>query len=236
MPPVIIDSSIKEQVDVLPTRITKATKVVEKLTISKPKLAVATFDLTGISAYVQLRFSQKARESFRNSMLLGEAGKKNIPKREARNFDQEFLDAMYEFHDGSRGIPASAFRNACIDACRMANFQMTKAKMSIFIEEDGQDKLEPIPLVKITTGTPVKFEAVVRNDSGVIDIRTRALWNKPWGCVLKVTFDTTQFVLEDVFNLLLRAGQQVGVGEGRPFSKDSCGCGWGRFSVAMHRD
>jgi hypothetical protein len=32
-------------------------------------------------------------------------------------------------------------------------------------------------------------------------------------------------------NLLDRAGQQVGIGAGRPFSKKSVGQGWGTFSV-----
>jgi len=33
-------------------------------------------------------------------------------------------------------------------------------------------------------------------------------------------------------NLLHRAGLQVGIMEGRPDSKDSCGCGWGTFKIA----
>jgi hypothetical protein len=32
-------------------------------------------------------------------------------------------------------------------------------------------------------------------------------------------------------NLFLRAGLQVGIGEGRPNSPNSFGLGWGRFEV-----
>jgi hypothetical protein len=32
-------------------------------------------------------------------------------------------------------------------------------------------------------------------------------------------------------NLMLRAGQQVGIGEGRPDSPNSNGLGWGRFAL-----
>ena len=40
-----------------------------------------------------------------------------------------------------------------------------------------------------------------------------------------------QFTDEDVINLLTRAGQQVGVGEGRPYSKSSNGLGYGLFTI-----
>ena len=36
---------------------------------------------------------------------------------------------------------------------------------------------------------------------------------------------------ESVINLLDRMGRQVGIGEGRNFSKNSVGLGWGEFTV-----
>ena len=39
--------------------------------------------------------------------------------------------------------------------------------------------------------------------------------------------------LEDVVNLMVRVGLQVGIGEGRPSSKKSNGIGWGLFDVEM---
>ena len=44
-------------------------------------------------------------------------------------------------------------------------------------------------------------------------------------------FDYDQFGYDDVSNLVLRAGIQVGVGEGRPDSKKSTGMGWGTFTI-----
>lgn len=35
----------------------------------------------------------------------------------------------------------------------------------------------------------------------------------------------------DVANLMNRVGAQVGIGEGRPDSKNSAGMGWGLFSI-----
>jgi len=36
-------------------------------------------------------------------------------------------------------------------------------------------------------------------------------------------------------NLLARAGLQVGIGEGRPDSKNSAGMGWGLFQIEENR-
>jgi hypothetical protein len=41
-----------------------------------------------------------------------------------------------------------------------------------------------------------------------------------------------QFTPEDVANLMARVGMQVGIGEGRPDSKNSAGMGWGLFKIA----
>ena len=48
---------------------------------------------------------------------------------------------------------------------------------------------------------------------------------------MRVRFDADQFTLTDVANLLMRVGMQVGIGEGRPFSKNSNGMGWGLFDL-----
>jgi hypothetical protein len=111
---------------------------------------------------------------------------------------------------------------------------MTRAKMSVFILGDGFDS-EGTPLVKMKGTpkmiTPEMITSHVRNASGVIDIRARPMW-KNWSADISIQYDADQFREEDVVNLLNRAGMQVGVGEGRPFSKDSAGMGWGTFKVA----
>ena len=138
---------------------------------------------------------------------------------------------MYKGEGGWCGIPASSFRNASIDVCRMVGFKMTHAKMSIFIEADGFDELEGTPLVRlIAPNPPERTEMAVRNATGVADIRVRPMWRE-WGAVVRIRFDEDQFTADDVMNLINRAGMQVGVGEGRPYSKSSNGMGWGMFTV-----
>jgi hypothetical protein len=197
--------------------------------ITAPNLQVAIFGVVGVSPYVQHKFSAKAR---REMMTNHEAGSqaKTKKKREQRDFAAEYLAAMHISMEGWCGIPAPSFRNAMIDACRLVQFKMTFARLSIFIIPDGFDVDDGTPLVKIV-GDPEKHEASVRLESGVCSVVVRPMWRR-WSCDLRVSWDLDQFSLEDVSNLLERAGQQVGIGEGRNCSRKSNGVGWGCFTVA----
>jgi hypothetical protein len=88
-----------------------------------------------------------------------------------------------------------------------------------------------VPLVKLDAGQPERLDMAVRNQTGVADIRVRPMWRQ-WGATLRIQFDGDQFTAKDVANLLGRVGLQVGIGEGRPDSKNSAGMGWGLFEVA----
>ncbi len=59
----------------------------------------------------------------------------------------------------------------------------------------------------------------------------RPCWDPGWEADLVIEFDADFLNEEEVTNLLYRAGRQVGIGEGRPMSPKSNGCGWGRFDV-----
>ena len=203
----------------------------ESLTIQAPKFGNAKFLIVGVAPYVQNKFSQKAREAMRTKQEAGSVANKGT-QREAKNFKESYENAIHKSSQGWYGIPAPAFRNACISACRMCGFTMTHAKLSLFIDADGVDADDGTPLVKITKGKPQYSEMAVRNESGVCDIRPRPMWPEGWEAVVTVRFDEDQFTVADVANLLMRAGLQVGVGEGRPDSRKSCGMGWGMFEIA----
>lgn len=197
--------------------------------ISPPKFQVVKFKLEGISPYVQGPMSERALSQMRATQLAGStAGSRSKKSRPGRDFDADYEGAKHVSTEGWLGIPAMAFRNACIDVCRVAGYQMTKARMSLFVVADGYNQRGQ-PLVKIK-GDPEKLEAAVPNANGAIDIRVRPMWRE-WSASIKVKFDSDQFTLQDVTNLLSRAGEQVGIGAGRPFSKESGGCGWGQFQI-----
>lgn len=198
--------------------------------IAAPKIRTAEFTLIGTSPFVQLRFSQKAMNAMMDKMKAGgQAKSKKV--REARDFDEDFRQAMHISQEGWVGIPAGAFRAAMISACRLVNFKMTLAKLSVFIEQDGLDVVDGIPLVRLIAGEPEKNIMAVRNATGVADIRCRPMWRE-WSVKLRVRFDEDQFSITDISNLLMRVGQQVGLGEGRNDSRESCGLGWGCFRLA----
>lgn len=184
--------------------------------------------IVGIAPYMQARFSQKAMNKIKATHEAGSQAKSK-KVREARDFEADYEASKHRFEDGTCGIPAGAFRQACISACRTANFKMTLAKLSIFIEADGLDVVDGTPLIRIH-GEPEMSILPVRNATGVMDLRSRAMWKK-WHAILRIRFDMDQFSPTDIVNLLTRAGIQVGIGEGRPDSRESAGMGLGIFHV-----
>lgn len=203
----------------------------ETVAISPPNFKTVVFTIRGTAPYMQARFSAKAIAAIKAKHVQGSVAKKG-QKRAPRDFDEDFKMAQHVSADGWNGIPAAAFRNACIDVCRMVGYKMTFAKMSVFVESDGLDMVDGAPLVRLIAEAPERTELAVRNATGVVDIRVRPLWRK-WGAEVRVRFDNDQFTTADIANLLSRAGQQIGVGEGRPFSRESNGLGFGLFEIVQ---
>ncbi len=208
----------------------KAKAKTADLLIQPPNFQVAEFRIRGTAAYVQNKFSAKAKKKMRDAQEAGQAGRKGKAK-DPKDFQRAYKDAMHVSTAGWSGIPAPAFRCALISACKMTGYAMTRAKLSVFCIADGNDADDATPLVKITKGKPKYSELPVRNESGVCDLRPRPMWVQGWEARVRIQFDADQFTLADVGNLMVRAGIQVGIGEGRPDSKKSNGVGWGTFEV-----
>ena len=204
-------------------------EVKKTVTISAPKIKTATFEIVGVAPLVIHRFSAKTKNEMKLKMETGKAAssKKN---REAKNTDDIYQEARYISKEGWDGFHAGAIRAALISACRLVGFKMTLAKLSIFVEADGWDAQEPqIPLIRIY-GKPQKQEDMARVETGQPYVTVRAAFYD-WSAKVKIRFDADQFTIDDIYNLLYRVGSQVGIGEGRPDSKKSCGMGWGLFDV-----
>lgn len=208
----------------------------EGVAIVEPaKIRRAIFKIKGTAPYVQLKFSQKAKEQMMEAMSTPKAAKKAKSERKPRDYDEDFRQAQHVSTAGWNGIPCAALRCAMIDACRTVGLVMTKAKMSVFVQADGFDKDEGTPLVQLVSkDKPTRTEMLVRNDNGGADIRIRPMW-KDWAANVTVDFDEDMITIGSVLNLLDRAGRQVGIGEGRPFSKNSVGQGWGTFTVVADK-
>jgi hypothetical protein len=199
------------------------------VTIKAPNFQTAVFTIKGIAPLVIHRFSAKTKEQMKLKMETGKAAssKKN---REAKDTNDIFNESRYVSKQGWDGFHASAVRNALISACRLVGFKMTLAKLSVFVEADGWDAIEPqIPLIRII-GNPVKQEDMARVETGQPYVTVRAAYHD-WKADIRIRWDGDQFTVEDISNLLARVGLQVGIGEGRPDSKNSAGMGWGLFEI-----
>lgn len=208
--------------------------------IRPPKFLELMCTIYGVatSPYVQHRFSAKARAKIRADQEAGGTKTKNRI-RDAKDFDVLYQDAGHiaaatsDDPGGWYGIPANAIRSAMISACRVSGFKMTAAKLSVFVAADGRDADDGTPLVRIR-GEPEPLESTVRNATGVVDVRLRPAFKNGWEADIIIQFDADIFTPNDVLALLIRAGRQVGIGEGRHDSKKSNGLGWGEFSVRAH--
>jgi len=210
-------------------RKTMAIKKADDITIKAPKFETVEFSIKGTAPLVIHRFSSKIKEQMKQKMETGKAAssKKN---REAKLTDDSFQEARYYSSEGWDGFHAAAVRNALISACRLVGFKMTLAKLSLFIVQDGWDDQEPqIPLVRIY-GDATKQEDIARVETGQPYVTVRSAYHD-WSAKIRIRWDADQFTRDDVANLLTRVGMQVGLGEGRPDSKNSAGMGWGLFEI-----
>ena len=208
---------------------TKATTE-RTVTIAPLNYQVAQFTINGTSPLVIKRMSEKVDEEFRKKYESGTKAAAGKKRHEAVDLDQVTEDCKYISQEGWEGFNAAAVRNAMIGACRTANFKMTMGRFAIFCIADGRDKFKPqIPLVKII-GKSVRQDDIVRNKAGVAMLACRPAYHD-WSMKLRIRFDADTFTLQDIANLLNRAGVG-GFGEGRNSSPMSNGMGWGCFEVA----
>lgn len=199
-----------------------------QIVISPPNFQFAKVTIRGTTPYVMNKMSSENRRKMMEKQESGERSKKG-QKRKPKDFDAVYKGAMHVAKGGWHGIPASSLRAAMISACKIVGFQMTRAKLCVFVEQDGIDQDDGQPLVKIH-GKPRRRDMAVKLADGSTDIIARPFFDE-WHAMVTLKWDGDQFSPEDVLNLLSRAGQQVGIGAGRNDSKASTGMGWGCFIV-----
>lgn len=212
------------------TGATASTPAQTSVSVKPLNFQVAQFEIEGDAPYVQNKFSEKAKEKMKGTQEAG-AVAQSKRTRAPKDFEAEFKLATHRDAKGKCGIPAPAFRNAMISACRTVGFKMTHAKLGVFVLADYFDATDGTPLVALKA-EPEMNVSPVRNDNGSTDLRPRPMWAPGWRATLRVRFDADMLSLEDITNLVVRVGAQVGIGAGRPDSRESAGCGWGTFTVS----
>lgn len=205
------------------------TKAVAVATITPPDFRRLEINIQGTAPLVINRFSAKAMEIMRQTQEAGSTAKSR-KQREAKDFEALYEGAKHISDEGWEGIHAAAFRNAAISACRACGFKMTHAKLAFMVLQDGFDRVDGAPLVRLTSGEAEPWVAPTRNATGVVDLRCRPLYRE-WSATLRIRYDAGMLTSDDVVNLIARVGLQVGIGEGRPDSKMSAGLGFGLFEI-----
>ena len=207
----------------------------EEIRITPLRQAIITIPLMGETPLKVLRFSKKKQFQVMETQAAGEQARSK-KKRAAKDFKQDFEDAKYlcSKKEGRGkvtwlGLNATGIRNGAIETCRMAGFVMTKARMSVFCIADGYDDLDRTPLVRVYGACEMSVDPV-RNANGSNDMRARVCWPE-WKILARIRFDEDQFSASDVINLMIRVGQQNGLGEGRPNGTNGNGTGNGLFTV-----
>jgi hypothetical protein len=206
---------------------------IQTVTVTPINMVEIRLKVAGTAPLVMNAFSEKSRQQMATQMSTEQAKRKSKKDRPPRDYDKEWHDAHHyaKGDDPWIGLPANGFRSCCIEGCRLANVMMTRAKQALFLVPDGWDAVDGQGLVKLIADGPAEKTLMhVRNDNGVVDLRSRPMWRK-WEAIVTLRFDADWISAENVLNLVNRGGTQVGICEGRPGSPNSHGMGWGTFEI-----
>jgi hypothetical protein len=176
-----------------------------------------TFTIRGISPMIQHSWSEKAKIQMRDK----HAGKKT-KTREIRDPEAEAEAAAYRTDEGDHGIPAMAFKSSLITAAHKdIGIEKTLLRKALFVhcEDSGG-------VLGMDASDPIMREDCVRVGAGSTDLRYRPEFRE-WAVTITCTFDAELLRVEDIINLVNRAGFGCGIGEWRPEK----GGEYGRYEV-----
>lgn len=172
--------------------------------------------IVGDSSLIVHRFDDKTRKEMEDKQA-----RKAKQGREARDPEQEFKDSLYLTSDGKLGFPASAFKNAMVDACRFVqDVTMVGARGAFHVMEDRDGLV-------LIDGEPRMRTDIVRvggrgKGTGTATPRYRGEVF-PWSADLTIRWNTRAISIAQITNLLNVAGFGVGIGEWRPEKNGSYG-------------
>lgn len=173
--------------------------------------------IVGTSPMIQHQWSEKAKQMMRDK----HAGKKT-KNRDVRDPQAEGEQAAYKTLDGQYAIPLTALKSAIIGAAHKdIGCEKTLVRKALFILPF--DKGLNLP---IQCSEPVICEDPVKVGMGSTDLRYRPYFDE-WSVEVSFEIDGELLTVQDLVNLIDRAGFGVGIGERRPEK----GGDFGRFKV-----
>lgn len=199
--------------------------------------------VVGTAPLLVHRFSEKARKMILDKHM-GEASAGREPKDPVANFEA----ARYVSSQGWDGILAGGLKAGIVDGFKKGSGVFMKdGKGGIRVKPDDVETnlvrlvlpIEPANVaerphfVNETGRVPRCREDIVRNDTGVVDIRHRPeYW--PWALLLQLEFLPTVCSERQLLQAIETSGFAVGQCEHRPASPVSKSGSLGTFRIATH--
>ena len=196
---------------------------VERLEVPQQNLTTVNVKIVGTTELIVHRFSEKALK------MIEDIQAKKTKTRTKRQPKKEYEDCFYRWGEGnvnawnypdawdgkSTGIPAVALKKAMVTAVsQITGVTKVLARQAFHIDGD---------ILKVENAKPYMRSDHVRIGIKQTDIRDRPAYPAGWTVEVPITFDADVISLDQLMNLLERAGFGVGLCEHRPEKDGSYG-------------
>jgi len=159
--------------------------------------------IRGTAPLIQHAWSEKGIRCLRMTA----AERKKLPKG-PRDPDTEGNAATYRTPEGDYGIPAMAVKAAMIEvAHKDVGLPKTTVRKALRFDRNG--------ILPMDCDEPEIREDIVRVGNEQTDLRYRPEFGR-WTVRIELRYDAELLTVQDVVNLIDRAGFSVGIGEWRP--------------------
>lgn len=193
----------------------------QSIIIERLERLTAPIAIVGVTPLISHNWSEKAKR-----MMLEKQQSSAQRKKDRRDPQADYEASFYRLPDGNAGMPATAFKSAIAEAARFySGITIVALKTALFVKGEG-----PEQLVRID-GDVGMFEATVRNQTGVADLRYRPMfW--PWSATLLIEYLPSMLDETSLVNLVDASGRN-GVGDWRPSSPKSRTGTYGTYEVKI---
>ncbi|MEE8607877.1 MAG: hypothetical protein V3S55_09740 [Nitrospiraceae bacterium] len=199
-----------------------AKKTVADFEVPELEIGVLNLLVVGTSPVIPHAISAKNKEQ-----IAAKQQQKGQQARGKRNPRQEYLDSFYmikgkpETKNCVYGLPAAAFRQAMISACRQVP-NLTMAGTQGCFHVFGVKGTNFVKLIDHSDPRMGEDTVTLSGPGRPLDLRYRPYFDE-WSVRMEIQFNLNVISIEQLFNLAHIAGFHVGVGDHRPEKAGSNG-------------
>jgi len=186
------------------------------ISVPKLKLNMIRVGIKGTTPLLVDRFPESVREQILEKQRGLTKGKKQL-----RDLDLEFNNALHKIDKNTFGFPAQGFKSAMIESTSFVgskDFSKKLLKGIQIINSEGND------LIPITYNKLNKLTHYPKGGNTKISPMFEG-----WSCELVIQYDANNISPQDIVNLLNYAGFYYGIGMWSPRAK--CGGKYGMYEV-----